>query len=254
MLRRMLIALWVLSVALSAWLLPRHPIAGMCILAVAAALALWRWRTDRAMDRIVAAATRCDLDELERVARSGHQLSWYAKLVFVHHGGFEASKLRSCTCGQCEKDWMDRELDLLARRVKLAWEGSGPVVDASHGALAGGLTDCPPFWKTMAIEWRLMTMLTGRALVNEAPPPGLDLESAVEGTRWAALRWPARLALAVGANARGDRSAAQRLIEGMPTWKEGSPLERAKRELVSALGPAPPHGRIDGASKTLSGE
>jgi hypothetical protein len=193
----------------------------------------------RARAKLVDAALRCDLPALAALSERGSLTTrFHATSALFHHGGFHRPTPSACTCGQCEKDEWEKELDLTKRVTRLAWEGR------ADEALSLA-------WDTPALVPGVMGQaMTEIRIVNRFIVLKLDPESsrkvklpsewfdqvlsmADQGMPW--VRWPMRLAAAIEAVRRDDEAAARKLTEGMPSWPEGSPLEDARRELALRL-------------------
>jgi hypothetical protein len=231
--------------AAAAWTLPRHPIAGVPLLVLLLFLASLDARNHLVARRVVAAGLRCDLDALDALARKKAFFGRLAALVtWLHHGGFDRPP--AALGGAFET--IDAELDVTRRVLQLAWTTSGnealeltlssqPIPDAT----------IPPVCVELFVPLRLINRIISHAAdVSAQPPPegeerpawfagGLEVAQSV----WPSLRWPLRLAAAREALARGDRASAGRDLEGMPTWPEGSSLERVRRALVNEVAALP---------------
>lgn len=240
-LRRLAIVALFVTVALAAWLLERRPVVAVVLLLLVAAATFAVWWVRRAERKLTDAALRCDLDTLEAFSRAGSS-RLLGTMALIHHGGFARARTSLCTCGECENDVMDDELERTARIVRAAYEGRG---EQAH-ALAEELDlDCPGIPKVLfghVSQLRLLTRFVAiAAAVEDAGPDGLprptwfDLVVEASDSAWPILRWPTRLAAARDAAARGERERTAKYLEGMPAWPEGTPLERVRRRLLEGV-------------------
>lgn len=190
--------------------------------------------------RILAAARRCDLASLEGLAREGPLLSrLHATLAFLHHGGFDHDEVRPlCTCGTCERDALEVELDDVRQTLRLAWAGhTQRALQRVQGARArvprvpnglGGFVQ-----EARAITSAVCVLLAAAEEGGARSLPFGDLARTLERT---AYRWPVQLALAAEAAGRGKPMVARKYLEGMPSWPAGSRLEQARARLLARLG------------------
>ena len=243
--RRLVALALVVLTAAAAWLMPRHPgVAGM-IVALVAAVGLFQWRAHVASGRVTALALRCDLDALEVLATRGSVLErTQALIAFLHHGGFDRGvSVSLCVCGTCENDALSAELESLCRIARLSWGGDGVRAYALTRELAPLGEELSEPVKELIARVRIVTRLVSYAAAEAEEPVtrGARPEwvctalTFVESTS-PALLWPARLAAAREAAARDDFEVAREHLAGMPCWPEGSPLERARRDLVASVG------------------
>ena len=147
-----------------------------------------------------------------------------------------------CTCGECDKDWFDTELEYVARIVRAAWNGRGKEAYDLAMRQDPSCKDVPPLFVEAVMPLRLVNRLVGYAAAvedeaspEERPVTWVETIVALAETSLPALRWPVRLAAARDAAARGDRSVVRPRLEQMPAWPDGSPLERARQRLLTQV-------------------
>lgn len=232
----------VVLVIAGAWQLTRNPAIGVALLIPVGLAALAHLRTRLSTAQLISAAQRNDVAALEACATRGSILiRGQALVAFIHHGGFEKDELRTlCMCGTCEKDALDKELDVVRQALRLAWTGhphDGLSLAIKEEGFAPTLSPLMHQWvgEVRAISTSFCILLSAR---SDEEPPGKAFDDLVAqlAQGWPALRWPFRLALATAAATRGNRVAARAHLAGMPAWPEHSRLERARRELVTSLG------------------
>ncbi len=242
-LRRVIFLGLLLAAAFAGWLMPRAPLAAGVLLVLLAAVALFQWRTVSLERRVVAAGLRCDLGALDAlVTRGGVLARLHGGVVLFHHGGFERELPSLCSCGSCEKDALDREIDAARRVAKLSWQGDAEL--AYRLATDDEMWDehCPPTLREFVGRVRLMNRVVSYAALAQHAPLSdeeRDVFSNLLGfveTQWPALRWPARLAAAREAASRADDAGAREHLLGMPNWPDGSALQRVRRDLEQRLG------------------
>ena len=241
--RRLLLGLLVALVALGGWLMPRHPLLAAVVVAAVVALGVFQWRVQRAARRLTDAGLRCDLDALERSATGPMRI--LANIALVHHGAGMRSLVSLCTCGECDKDWFDTELEYVARISRAAWSGRGKEAYDLAMRQDPSCKDVPPPFVEAVMPLRLVNLLVSYAAAvddeaspDERPLEWVDTIVSLAETSWPALRWPVRLAAARDAAARGDHSVVQRRLEQMPAWPDGSPLERVRQRLLAQVSAA----------------
>lgn len=242
-LRRVGALVLIALVAIAGWQFSRHPVFAAIVLAVVGSVGILQWRSLAAFRLVREAGLRCDVATLTELATRGSQLSRvHAIVAATHHGSVDAVPPAMCTCGRCEKDLFDTEVETIRRIVRLAWGGFG--VKAYDLAREQELDD-PKLrapYREVITTFRIMTRLVSYAgAASEEPssdgsassPHWFELSVKAIEVGSPALRWPARLAAAREAASRGDHAAAKSLLDGMPAWPEGSMLEARRRELLS---------------------
>lgn len=235
-----IVALFV-TVALAAWQVERRPVVAVVLLLLVAAATFIVWWVSRAERKLVDAALRCDLDSLEAFARAG-STRLAGTMALIHHGGFARARTSLCTCGECENDVMDDELERTARIVRAAYEGRGEQAHALAEELDLECPGIPKVFFTHVSQLRLLTRFVAiAAAVEDGGPDALprpswfDMVVEASDTAWPILRWPTRLAAARDAAARGERERAAKFLSGMPSWPEGTPLERVRRRILDGV-------------------
>lgn len=239
-LRRLAIVALFVAVASAAWLLERRPIVAAVLLVLVAGGSLAVWQLRRGERRVNAAALRCDVDALERMAGEGSSRI-FATMALIHHGGFARARTRLCTCGECVNDAMDEELTRTARIVRAAYEGRGAEAYELALDLDPESKDVPPLMSSHVSQMRLLTRLVAYASAAEdganrskLPAEWVDLVVKLADTSWPIVRWPIRLAAAREAASRADAARAKAFLAGMPPWPDGSPLEGIRLRLLDA--------------------
>jgi hypothetical protein len=131
------------------------------------------------------------------------------------------------------------ELDVTRRLARLAWDGRGDeamrLADA-EGVVADGLLG--DYRTRMRLVNRFLAVALAPSEDSRDPETRAWFDVVIEelvapGMPW--VLWPMRLAAAVEALRRGDEAAARKHAEGMPSWPDGTPLERTRRDLVARL-------------------
>jgi hypothetical protein len=237
-LRRVGVAVLFVVVAAAAWLLERQPVVAAILLALVAAAAFAVWYLRRGERRVIAAGLRCDLDAIERsAAESAARI--IATIALVHHGGFARARTPLCTCGGCENDTMDAELERIARIVRAAYEENGARAYELARELDAEGRDVPRILAEIVTPVRLLTRLVAYAAAVEEDAAGIAMPVAwvelvvkLADVSWPMVRWPIRLAAAREAAARGDLARTKHYLVDLPAWPEGTPLERVRRRLL----------------------
>jgi len=229
-------------VALAAWLFDAHPVWAVVVVLPALAIAIFQLVDQRGRSRLLKAGLRCDLAALEKCATKGvFVVRFQASIALIHHGGFDRAPARIfCSCGLCEKDALDHELEALRQIVRLAWTGRAKEAQAQASKQELFDPKLSVFMREIVTELRLITRLVTLAL-SSTPDDAVDAPlfgnefSQLTDARWPSLRWPLRLAAAAEARLRGNPEAARSYLVGMPAWPERSHLERARQELIVSL-------------------
>ena len=217
-----------------------HPVVSFVTFAVGSLAAAGALFTRRNMKALARAALANDLDALAALA-SGPELNarLFGQLALAHHGRYlSEERVFPCTCGTCEKDALEEEIDVARRLTRLVWTGrAADVVKLAGGRVREQGTNgaLSALLHASILPYRGATLALAVAL-DPAEIEGIDgAELAMEVAKSLPLvKWPLTLAAAKRRARDGHLEAARQLLAGMPAWPKGSPLE-TERQAVTAI-------------------